>query len=147
MQNAYPCVLTPEEGGGFSVSFPDVPEALTCGNNLTDALAMAEEALTAALAIYLQLDEDPPAPSPLRAGQHPVTLPAMAAAKLAIYSAMRLQGMTHAALAARLDTSERAVRQLLDLDHGSHTSEVEKALRVVGRDSMIEESVTQFPKV
>ena len=62
MQNAYPCVLTPEEGGGFSVSFPDVPKALTCGNDLTDALAMAEEALTAVLAIYLQLDEDPPSP-------------------------------------------------------------------------------------
>ena len=77
MQNAYPCVLTPEEGGGFSVSFPDVPEALTCGNDLTDALAMAEEALTAALAIYLHLDEDPPAPSPLRKGQYPVTLPAI----------------------------------------------------------------------
>ena len=60
---------------------------------------------------------------------------------------MRLQGMTHAALAARLDVSERAVHQFLDLDHGSHASEVEKALRVVGRDSMIEESATQFPKV
>ena len=60
---------------------------------------------------------------------------------------MCLQGMTHAALAARLDMSERAVRQLLDFDHDSHASEVEKALRVVGRDSMIEESATQFPKV
>lgn len=147
MQNAYPCVLTPEEGGGFSVSFPDVPEALTCGNDLADALAMAEEALIAALAIYLRLDEDPPAPSPLREGQYPVTLPARVAAKLAIYSAMRLQGMTHAALVARLDMSEHAVRQLLDFDHGSHASEVEQALRVVGRDSMIGESATQFPKV
>ena len=89
----------------------------------------------------------PPTPSPLREGQYPVTLPARVAAKLAIYAAMCLQGMTHAALAARLDTSARAVRQLLDLDHGSHASEVEKALRVVGRDSMIEESATQFPKV
>ena len=66
---------------------------------------------------------------------------------LSIYAAMCLQGMTHAALAARLDTSERAVHQFLDLDHGSHASEVEKALRVVGRDSMLEESATQFPKV
>ena len=147
MQNAYPCVLTPEEGGGFSVSFPDVPEALTCGNDLNDALAMAEEALIAALAIYLRLDEDPPAPSLLREGQYPVTLPAMVAAKLTIYSAMRLQGMTHAALAARLVMSERAVRQLLDLDHGSHASEIEKALRVVDRVLIIEQSATQFPKV
>ena len=31
MRYAYPCVLTPEKSGGYSVSFPDVPEALTCG--------------------------------------------------------------------------------------------------------------------
>ena len=60
---------------------------------------------------------------------------------------MCLQGMTHAALAARLDTSARAVRQLLDFDHDSYATEVEKALRVVGRDSMLEESATQSPKV
>ena len=32
MRYTYPCILTPEpEAGGFSVSFPDVPEALTGG--------------------------------------------------------------------------------------------------------------------
>ena len=46
MRYVYPCVLTPEEGGdGFSVSFPDVPEALTCGDDRAEALAMAEDAL------------------------------------------------------------------------------------------------------
>ena len=43
MRYAYPCVLTPEEDGdGFSISFPDVPEALTCGDDRAEALAMAE---------------------------------------------------------------------------------------------------------
>ena len=49
MQYAYPCVLTPEEDGGFSVSFPDVPEALTCGNDRVESLAMAEDGLAVAL--------------------------------------------------------------------------------------------------
>ena len=31
MQYVYPCNFAPEEEGGFDVSFPDVPEALTCG--------------------------------------------------------------------------------------------------------------------
>ena len=44
MQNVYPCVLTPEDESGFFVSFPDVPEALTGGDNHAEALAMAEDA-------------------------------------------------------------------------------------------------------
>ena len=40
MRYTYPCVLTPEEDGdGFSLSFPDVPEALTCGDDRAEALA------------------------------------------------------------------------------------------------------------
>ena len=38
MRYAYPCVLTPEKNGGYSVSFPNVPEALTCGDDRDEAL-------------------------------------------------------------------------------------------------------------
>ena len=44
MRYAYPCVLASEEDGGYSVSFPHVPEALTCGDDREEALAMAEDA-------------------------------------------------------------------------------------------------------
>ena len=43
MRYVYPCELTPEKNGGYSVSFPNVPEALTCGDDRDEALAMAEE--------------------------------------------------------------------------------------------------------
>ena len=55
------------------------------------------------------------------------------AAKLALYSAMREQGITNVALAVRLDLQENAVRRLLDPGHRSHITSVEKALRAVGR--------------
>ena len=35
MRYVYPCELTPEKNGGYSVSFPNVPEALTCGDDGT----------------------------------------------------------------------------------------------------------------
>lgn len=38
MRYAYPCVLASEEDGGYSVSFPHVPEALTCGDDREEAL-------------------------------------------------------------------------------------------------------------
>ena len=140
MRYAYPCVLTPEEGGdGFSVSFPDVPEALTCGDDRAEALAMAEDALAAALSACVHCGEDIPAPGSAADGQELVPVPSTVAAKLALYSAVRAQGITKVALAARLGVSEGAIRKLLNPDHRSHISQVEKALRSVGRGLVLED--------
>ncbi|MCD8119608.1 MAG: type II toxin-antitoxin system HicB family antitoxin [Lachnospiraceae bacterium] len=49
----YPAVFTPEEGGKFSVDFPDLDGCYTCGDNLGDAIVMAEDVL----AFYL-FDEE-----------------------------------------------------------------------------------------
>lgn len=137
MQYEYPCVLAPEDGGGFSVSFPDVPEALTCGNSRAEALALAEEALAIALGTYMKSRESVPSPS--RASRHHelVAVPPIVAAKLALYNAMRREGLTWAALARRLGLSEGEVRKLLDPDHRSQISQVEKALRAVGRGLVV----------
>ena len=91
--------MTPEDEGGFFVSFPDVPEALTGGDNRAEALEMAEEALAAAFGIYVREREDIPVPSAAIAGQALVVVPAVVAAKLALYTAVRRQGITKVALA------------------------------------------------
>ena len=49
MLYVYPCVLEAEDEGGFSVYFPDLPEALTCGDDRQSALEMAEVALVVPL--------------------------------------------------------------------------------------------------
>ena len=50
MKYAYPAIFTPEEDGGFSVVFPDLESCYTCGDNMADALIMAEDVL--ALTLY-----------------------------------------------------------------------------------------------
>ena len=94
MRYAYPCVLTPEGDGGYSVSFPDVPEALTCGDDRDEALAMAEDALAVALGSYMQCRQDIPVPGTVAGGREMVAVPLVVAAKLALYTAMREQGLT-----------------------------------------------------
>ena len=139
MRYVYPCVLGPEEGGGFFVTFPDVPGANTCGDDRADALEMAEDALAVALAGYVHQRWDIPVPSPAKANQIPVVVPPLIAAKLVLYSAMREQGMSPTALATRLGMSGGAVTRLLDPDHHSPISRIEKALRVVGRRLAVED--------
>lgn len=46
----YPAIFDPNENGGFTVTFPDLPGCITEGNNMDDTLAMAAEAL--ALHLY-----------------------------------------------------------------------------------------------
>ena len=140
MRYTYPCNLTPdEEDGGFNVTFPDVPEAHTCGDDRAEALEMAEDALVVALCAYVDNDEDIPVPGAAANGQVMVAVPPIVAAKLALYTAMRKQGITADELADRVGLGEDAVRKLLDPDYGSHLTQVEKALRAVGRSLVIED--------
>ena len=139
MRYAYPCVLTPDEDGWLTATFPDVPEAGTDGKTRNEALALAADALGAALAGYVHARRDIPAPSPLAKGQHLVPLSPIVAAKLALYSVMRAQGVTKVALGARLGVSEAAVRKLVNPDHRSHIGQVEKALKALGRSLVVED--------
>ena len=139
MQYAYSCSLTPEAEVGFYVSFPGVIGAHTCGDDRAEALEMAEDALVVALCAYVDNDEDIPVPGTAADGQVMVAVPPIVAAKLALYTAMRKQGITADELADRLSLGESAVRKLLDPDYGSHLTQVEKALRAVGRSLVIED--------
>ena len=135
---AYPCQLTPDEDGGLVATFPDVPEAITGGRDRAEALTMAEDALATALAGYVHEKWDIPVPSEPVDGQVSVPVPTVVAAKLALYSAMRVQRVTKVELADRLGVSEAAVRKLANPDHRSHMSQVQRALRAVGRSLKVE---------
>lgn len=59
---AFPAVFTPEDQG-YSVIFPDLEGCYTCGDNLEDALEMAEDALALVLYGYEKDGRFIPAPS------------------------------------------------------------------------------------
>jgi len=131
MRYAYPCVVRREDEGGFFVAFPDVPGALTCGDDREEALEMAVDALVAILASHVYLGEDLPTPGPALDGQELVAVPPVPAGKLALYSAMREQGLDGAALGRRIGLDEAAVGKLLDPDRYTHISRITSALRAV----------------
>ena len=129
---AWPVDLQRQEDGAILVSFPDIPEALTEGGTETDALTQARDCLIAAIGGYVGERRPIPNPSPAH-GRALVALPALVAAKVALYGAMRAQGVGNTALAARLGLSEGAVRRLTNLDHRSHIGQIEAALHALGQ--------------
>lgn len=112
--------------------FPDIPEALTGDATQAEALNESVGCLIAALGGYVNDHRTIPRPSPAR-GRHLIRLPALVAAKLTLYQAMRKQKVSIAALAERIGRGEGSVRCLLDLDHHSHIGHIEAALNVLGR--------------
>ena len=146
MRYAYPCNIVRDEEErrttgreAYVVTFPDVYGAATGGWSWKEALEMAEDCLGVALSMYVKARDEIPTPSPPSGGQVLVSVRPIVAAKLALYTAMREQGITNVALASRLDLQENAVRRLLNPSHRSHISQVEKALRAVGRSLVVEE--------
>ena len=128
----YPVTLTPLENGDVMASFPDVPEALTYGENEAFALEWAQDALHVALAEYMDDHMDIPAPSAPAPGQPTVSPSPLAALKLALYQAMRDQRISQLRLASLLHCDARQVRRLLDLDHQSTVNQLMDAAEVLG---------------
>ena len=138
MDYAYPCILTPdEEDSCFVVSFPDVPEAITGGATREESLILAEDALVVALSMYVDADEDIPAPSSPTDGQDLITVPPQAAAQLALYTAMRREGKSIRDLARSLGIRESRARRLLNLSRPSPLDLVLSALRTLGRTLVV----------
>src|ERR1700674_2358970 len=130
MRYAYPYELQPQPEGGFTVIFPDVPEAITQGNTEEEAAAMAQDALLSALSFYSDNAERLPRPSPAQ-GRPLAYVPPLVAAKLALHDAMLAAGISNVALARRLGTDEKTVRRLRDPLHNSRINQIDAALRAL----------------
>jgi antitoxin HicB len=134
---AYPVDLERDTNGTLLVTFPDLTEAVTFGDDEDDALFRALDALETVLAGRIDDREDIPLPSPA-AGRPCVILPALTAAKVLLYRAMREAGVRKADLARRLGWHGPQIDRLLDLNHASRLDQIEAALAVLGKRLSVE---------
>ena len=77
-------------------------------------------------------------PSALKRGQRLVPVPLWIAGKLALYRAMREQGINNSELARRLGVRETVVRRMLDPNHATKAERLQAALAVLGKHLVIE---------
>jgi antitoxin HicB len=130
--HVYPVQLDPEEDGGYVVTLPDIGYGATQGDTLEEALRQAEDMFEEAILGMIAHNEDVPAPSPAH-GRPVVRLPALTAAKLELYRAMRQAGFDAARLAERLGWPTKKVAHIFDGYHVVRLEQLEAALAVLGR--------------
>lgn len=126
MSYSYAATFEPNSGnGGFIVTFDDVPEAITEGNDFADAYEMAMDALGVALLGYLEMGK--PRPRPVATGIMISPEPDVAA-KIAVIETFRQAGISERTLSERIGTSDGETRNILDLDATTRFSILLRAL-------------------
>lgn len=129
----YPVRLSPAEDGGFVVTFRDIPEAITQGDDEEEALAMARDALITAMDFYFEDKRTVPAPSAAEAGEHFVELRPSLASKILLLNEMILQKVSASELARRMGTIPQEVNRLIDLNYTTKIDRVAQALGALGK--------------
>ena len=129
---AYPVKLERAEEGGYTVTFPDVPGAITEGDDEAEALRRAADALETILATYIKDGKPLPRPRGERGRKRTVRPSALGCMKMALHEGMQAQGMGKAALARRLGWHLPQVDRILDLAHASKVEQIEAALAALG---------------
>lgn len=130
----YPIKLTHQKSAGnYAVRFPDIPEALTLGDTVEDALSHAVEALETALDFYFEHDRPVPLPSAPKRGQHLVELPVSVAAKVLLHNALLAEKVRPAELARRMEIPRQHVNRLLDPRHATKIDAIASALKALGK--------------
>jgi antitoxin HicB len=85
----YAVTLAPDDNNTILVTVPDIPEAVTFGEDREDALARAIDAIETAFMGRIADREDIPAP--ITEGSDHIDLPAPLATKVELYRAMRAE--------------------------------------------------------
>ena len=138
MKIAYPAKFMRDEDGRVLVTFRDLPEAATDGADRDEARAEAADLLDSALMFRMKYREEMPVPSKARRGEEVVTPDAAVAMKVALYIAMRQQGLTAAELARRLGVDYREAQRILNPWHATKTARMSEAIQATGRRAVIE---------
>lgn len=135
---AYPARFTTGRDGRVLVEFPDLARVATDGKDEREAMEEAMDALGSDLSIRLSRHEEIPAASAPKRGQRLVPVPLWLAPKLALYLALRDQGISNLELGRRLGVHEKVVRRMLDPEHATKAEKIQAALAALGKQMTVE---------
>lgn len=122
-----------QEDSSYNVTFRDIPEAITCGDDWNDAINMAEDALLTAMDFYFKDHRQVPMPSELQKDEVLVTIPVRGFAKILLLNTMIEQNISNIELAKRLKLRLQEVQLIIDPKHSTKIDIIARALSAIGK--------------
>lgn len=137
MQFLYGAKFQQEPDGGFLVTFPDIPEAITQGDDYADARASAVDALSTAL--RGRVDDGLAVPEPQAKAPDLVFVAAdpETALKIAIIAEVKAAGISKSELARRIGKGDTEARRILDPNHATKLGAMREALAALGKEIVV----------
>ena len=129
----FPALFEKDEGGGYVVTFRDIPEAITQGDTLPEAREAARDALVTAMDFYFEDSRQVPDASLLQPGEELVELPLSISAKVLLLNEMLAKRFRPADLAKAMDIKPQEVTRIMDLHHATKIDTLARAFSVIGR--------------
>lgn len=132
MRLLYPANLELQPDGGFTVLFPDFPEAITEGDTEDEALLHAQEVLS--LSLRARMEEAQPIPAPSAAkGKGTRWVAPDAQAQSAALLRMARGDKPLSDVARAMETSWASAQRLEDPRHWPSLKQLDRAARVLGK--------------
>lgn len=129
MKIAYQAILDPQPEGGFTVTFPDLPDAITEGETEAEALFNATEVLT--LTLDARMDEGDEIPESSDHGGVWVSPAPSCQAALLVRQARN--GKPLSEIARALNTSWAAAQRLEDPRHSPTVKQLDRVAAALGK--------------
>lgn len=129
----YPATITKGETA-FVVTFRDIPEALTQGYTLEEAIEMAEDALLTSMDFYFEDNRRVPLPSKPEKDEILISLPISAATKVMLLNLLLEEHVSQVELAKRMGIRPQQVTRIVNLEHTTKIDTVERAFKALGRE-------------
>ena len=125
--------LTPDDGQ-YTVTFRDIPEAITFAPTIDEALVMAQDVLESAMDFYFEDMRQVPTPSKAKKGEYAIELPLSMAGKVLLLNEMVAQKVKPVDLARKLGTTRQEVNRMTNLHHSTKIDTISNALKVLGKE-------------
>lgn len=132
----YPVIIE-KDGDSYMARFPDIPEALTCGDTREEALTEAAGALLTAFEFYFEDNRAVPMPS-AGEGLDRVAVPAGVWVKVLLLNEMVRQSVPQAELARRIGKKKQELQRIIDLRHNTKIDTLDLAMGAMGKHLTIE---------
>lgn len=129
MKVFFNAVLEPQKEGGFTVCFPDLPEAITEGKTEEEALDNASKVLT--LTLDGRMDDGEIIPEPMHQGGVMVYPSPLCQSAILMRKSRMNRPLSD--IAKTLQTSWTAAKRLENPHHATNIKQIDKAAAIFGK--------------
>lgn len=129
----YPAKFAKDADGGYSVTFRDIPEAVSQGDTLAEAKAAAADALVTAMDFYFEDNRQVPKASKVQKDEEFVELPVSVATKVQLLNTMIENRYRPIDLAKAMGMKPQEINRIINVKHATKIDTIAAAFRAMGK--------------